>query len=560
MQAFRHLFTLLILCCKNKEGKIGLFYFITIFLLSLCSIQVTLRLITWNKDFYNALERYDTQAVITQIGLFALLTAISALLYLTGNYLRKLLQIRWRKSLTEITLHSWLSKQAYWHLEHSQQAPIDNPDQRIAEDCRIFVEKLTTTALDVLSTTIGLFSYFVVLWNIANFALNIPFFSHTLTLSRYMVWAAPLYVFACSLLTHYLGAPLMPLKVKQQRREADFRFSLTRFRESASAIALEGGENVERQVFDRRFKLIMENWRQVINRELILGCFTRPYMSTILRIPVFLALPIYLIGQVSLGTLMQIGSAFQNVATNLSWFIFSYRDLAELIASSERLMRFLNATYPTKTVQTTIHKHFTADESIEHLTIHNLTLTTPEGNVLLTLAKLHIAQGQWVQLKGVSGIGKSTLLKTIAGLYPFYSGKIERPAHHCLFLPQKAYFPLGGLADAVAYPQCFNEKNKKEIKQILKLVGFREGNIDGHFTECDFNLFSGGEQQRIIIARILFNKPKWVFMDESTHALDDQSERDLLTLLRENLPQLSVILITHHAPQLDKLDKIINLA
>ncbi len=542
MQTLHSMFHLLKLCTASRKGKEGIFFFIAILALNILGIQLTLKLIYWNKDFYNALEKYDTAAVVAQIGVFALLTALSAAQYLSAEYLRGLLQIRWRKELTNASFDRWFQSKAYWHMNTLAASSLDNPDQRVAEDCRIFVDKLTSKALELITKTIGLITYFIVLWNISTFPLSFTLWGYTITITHYMVWAAPIYVFICSGMTHWLGAPLMKLGVEQQHKEADFRFALTRFRESKEAIALQNGEVVEQAVLNARFEQIIQNWRKLIKRELILGCFTRPYMSTILRVPVFLALPAYLVGHVTLGTLMQISSAFQNVATSLSWFIFSYRDLAELAASSVRLEQFLSQAEKSALLKETGSVPVIQGTVLK---IDNLKLFNLDGRPLICLSSTEIEAGTTAVFRGASGIGKSTLMRAMAGLHHQFSGTIIVPENNKLFLPQKVYFPLGGLADAVCYPKVLEQQYIPEIKKLLEKVGFNVADIEERLVQYDMSQLSGGEQQRVVFARILYNKPDWLFMDECTNALDKEAERFLLQILQQELPHTTRVIISH---------------
>lgn len=539
MNVLRSVFRLIGICVSTKEGKIGIVFYVAILLLYIIGIRISVKLITWNKEFYDALGRYDTASVFLQIKWYVFLTVISCGIYLLTTYLKQHLQIRWRSVLTERALDVWLRNKNYWYLESSDRAELDNPDQRIAEDCRLFVEHLTVTTLELINKVIGLITYVTVLWNVANYALTFTVFANEIVVSRYLVWVAPIYVLTSSILTHGLGRPLIALNVEQKRREADFRFALTRFRESKEAIVLQSGEGVERGVMDARFGQIASNWKRLITREFILGCFTRPYFVSILRIPVFLSLPAYLMGRLSLGAMMQMSAAFQNVVVNLSWFILSYKDLATLAASSVRFDAFLNAA-----------EQFSYDckerkKKKDTLEISRLTLYSPEDKHLLGIDSLKISKGSTVLVKGRSGKGKSTLFRTIAGLYHNYSGQIYAPDNSAFFLPQKAYFPLGGLAHAVSYPNLLDENDLPKIREILKKVQFPERNIEQRFMQYDMGQLSGGEQQRLIIARVLYNKPEWIFMDESTNALDRESERFLMELLYSALPGATYVIISH---------------
>ena len=535
---------LLKLCTQTKSGKIGLAFMFSIIGLELLGIQLALSLIEWNKDFYNALEKYDINATVKQVGIFLFLIALSSTQYLIGNYFRSVLLMRWRKELTYSSLNLWLDKKNYWYL--SEQSQIDNPDQRIAEDCRLFVERFTKSAIDLVTRIVGLITYFVVLWNITDFALHLNILGKEVVIEHYLVWLAPIYVFISSLVTHYLGAPLMRLNVDQKKKEADFRFSMARFRESKEAIALQNGEEAEKNILHGRFSKVEQNWTQLIRREFILGCFTRPYESTIFRIPLLFSLPIYLIGKASLGTLMQIASAFQNVTLNLSWFIFSYARLTEMAAAAVRLHDFLKQlqNLESKSIEQDMTLQEASDS--ETLAFNKVQLNTVDGQTLLDIDHKVLGNDyRMTVIKGASGIGKSTLFKVLAGLHLHYTGEVTLPTGKLFFLPQRAYFPVGGLLSAVAYPQIGTEKDEQKINHILSLVGFHNQQIQNLLHDCDFSKLSGGEQQRLIIARVIFNQPDWVFLDESCNALDEVTELKMFKLLREHLPNARIVLISH---------------
>ena len=540
----RQMARLIRLCIAGEGGRMGVVYFFTIFGLDLIGIQLTLRLIAWTADFYNALQKLDVGEVIRQVGIFFLLTAITASLHLVSTFLRQILNIRWRRALTAAALDRWLHAKAYWRLWlQSKGEEIDNPDQRIADDCRIFVNRLTSEALELLSKIIAIFSYVALLWSLSTFPLAFSLFGADVEIPRYMVWVAPIYVLIASGMTHWLGSPLQKLNVEQQHREADFRFALARMREFVEPIALADGEKAERRIFDRRFQRIVENWRAIIKRDFILGCFTRPYMQTVLRIPTFLALPAFLAGKVTLGGLMQIGSAFQNVVTTLSWFIFSYRDLIELAAATARLDRFLSATEQAAAEPSSIA--LASDE--RGVILRNLTLATPDGRDLLRIPELHIEQGRATWIAGPSGAGKTTLMRALAGLWPHGSGAASAPRLSAMFLPQQPYAPLDTLAAAAAYPLAPEAVGEHAVRQALQDVGL--GLYADRLDDPDtLKRLSGGERQRLALARVLIHRPAWVFLDESTSALDSRAEADLMNLIQERLPDITLVVIAHRQP------------
>ncbi|WP_294833129.1 SbmA/BacA-like family transporter [uncultured Gilliamella sp.] len=530
------------LCFKSRQGKYGYCYALIIICLNIVLIKISLEMINWNKNFFNALEKYDMQGVITQLIVFVLLTISGAITYLIIEFLRKTLVITWRKVLNDSILDKWLNNKAYWYLNNHQDE-IDNPDQRISEDCLLFIERLTNEGFSLITQCIGLFSYFMLLWQITdNFVLNFSLFNIDISISHYLIWLAPIYVLFTSCIAHMLGRPLKNLLIEQQHLEANYRFALTRFRESKEPIALANGEKVEKQQFEQHFNHIIKNWYLLIKRQLILGCFTRPYYLTVLSVPIFFSLPIYLIGKVSLGSLMQISKSFSNVVTNLSWFIFNYHKLAELIACSYRLTQFFEkANQAARQYQSASQLEINQDA----FSIDDLTIKKPDGTVLLTLPNLYLNKGDSVVISGASGIGKSTFFKVISGLYPNFEGKIKVPKLKTLFLSQNTYFPVGGLAHAISYPQPLFEKDLSLIKQLLLEVGFSTEFIDRNLLSDNLKTLSGGEKQRLMIARILMHKPDWIFMDETTNALDKQSEKQLLKLLKTNLPNSSFIIISH---------------
>ena len=544
---------LLKLAIGGEGGKFGLLLYAITLALELSQILVSLRMIEWSKTFYDALQQIDTATALTQVGLFFVIVFTGVALTMLSTYARKHLEIRWRRSLTNAAMGRWLANRSYLKLERERSGGPDNPDQRIAEDCRFFLAGpmgehgggvgIIPLSLDLISNVVAIFSYVAVLWAIADFALPLAFACIPGEIPRYMVWAAFLYVALSTGLTHVLGRPLKGLYAEQQRREADFRFGLVRIRENAEPIAMAGGEAAERRDLDRRFGGIVINWKKLISRELVLMSFTYPYRSTVLRIPTFLALPAFFAGSVTFGGLMQLASAFSQVTTTLSWFIFSYRPLADLVAAAGRLDGFLNATDDSGPSRPGLVER---PNPSGNLALASLELYTPDGRRLLGLDNLELRPGEAVWLAGPSGLGKTTLLKTLAGTWPHAAGRIETPDGTTGFLPQDAYLPAGGVLDAVAYPRDPAEIPVAEREAALRAVGL------GHLilsTAADAAKgLSGGEQQRLALARLLLLKPQWAFLDEATSALDLAAERQLLGLLRRELPGTAFIVVAHREP------------
>lgn len=559
-QVFAQFWRLMKLCLAGPGGKWSLALFAVIVALDLGGVYATILIVGWTGAFYGALEAMDGTEAVRQVGIFGLIVAANSARHLIGQLLRKRLEMLWRGRLTDRALDIWLSNKAYWHMANATFAHwndktlgprgvgIDNVDQRIADDCRIFVTTLLGEVLDMISRIVGLFSYLALLWSLTNFPLSLAPIGINVEIPNYMIWAAFIYVALSSLLTHALGYPLKGLLVEQQRREANFRFALARLRGNYDEVAMSNGERAERDIFDARFGAVVANWKKLVNRELILGCFTYPFNHAVLRIPLFVALPGYLAGHVAFGGLMQLSTAFSSVVTSLSWFIFSYRDLADLVASSSRLDNFLE----TAKVAGATSRGIVQDRAPgPTLTIRDVKLTTPEGRTLLDLSETTIHQGEAVWLRGASGLGKTTLMKALAGLWPHGSGTVSAPDATTAFLPQRPYFPIGTVRDALAYPQKAADFSDEALDRALEKVGL--GQIAGlEFDRSDTRTghgLSGGEQQRLALARLLLLKPDWALLDEPASALDQPAEEAILSMLRCELPETTFIIVAHREPQ-----------
>lgn len=555
----RQFIRLLGICVRAPGGKAQVALFAIIVALELGSVYVGVRLVQWTGEFYAAIQKIDGPETVRQIGVFAIIVALNSVRGLTADYLRKKLEIAWRGALTEHAIDLWTTNKAYWHLAQSSTDRIDNPDQRIADDCRIFINRILGEALDLISRIVGLVSYLAILWSLSNFPLSLGFIGIDLQIPRYMIWAAFIYVVLSTAITHFLGRPLKRLLSEQQRREANFRFSMARWRTAFDEVALANGETAEKATLRARFDDIADNWLKLMRRELALGAFTFPFKHTVLRIPLFVALPGYIAGHVAFGGLMQLSMAFSNVVTDLSWFIFSYRDLSELVATSSRLDRFMQAAQAEAAHD---RAGFLRSKSGDALRLKNVFLRTPDGKPLLSLRELTIGPGETVCLRGASGIGKTILTKSLAGLWRHGSGDVAFPAGRWMFLPQKAYMPQGGPFAGAAYPYPVASFDRHAIAEVLGAVGLSrlvgEGPEPGAQGDGTDSL-SGGELQRLAIARLLLHRPDWAVLDEATSALDDAAETELLSLVRERLKNTTLILITHRLPEKLAAARLINL-
>jgi vitamin B12/bleomycin/antimicrobial peptide transport system ATP-binding/permease protein len=526
--------------------------------LNLGNVYISVRINEWNRTFYNALQAFDSEALFRQLGVFGILVFFAISMSVYGLYLSQMLQIRWRRWLTSRYLGAWLSQRAYYQLELGGRT--DNPDQRIAEDLNQFTTYVLSLSIGLISSVVSLVSFLVILWGLsgpADIALGTW---ATLHIPAYLVWAALIYAGIGTWLTVKIGRPLVPLNYARQRFEADFRFSLVRFRENAESVALYGGEPVELNLFKERFGSVFENFCQIMKRQKRLTWFTLGYAQVAVIFPVVVISPRYFLKQIGLGGLMQAVNAFSFVQNALSFIINSYADIAAWQAVTERLGGFEERLHA-------IHQGMQASRQIvvRHgglgLAIEELDLDMPDGTALLRGVSFAPARGEAVLIAGVSGAGKSTLLRAIAGIWPYGRGEIRLGKGPILFVPQRPYLPLGTLASALRYPR--NEKNTFPVPRLVAVLeevglGFLGSELDD--IQNWSQRLSLGEQQRLAFARILLLKPALLFLDEATSALDEASEARLYRLLRSAQWQPTIVSVGHRSTLRDFHDQVLDVA
>ena len=521
--------------------------------LNLALVALNVLFNDWNNLFYNALQERNTEAFFHQMFRFTWLAALFIIVGVYQVYLNLMLQIRWRRWLTDRYLEDWLADRAYYHLQ-LQNGNTDNPDQRIADDLQMFVDQTLRLTLGLLSAVVTLVSFLGILWNLSGaVTLSLGTFGE-LTISGYMVWVALIYAILGSGLAQVIGGKLARLNFDQQRYEADFRFSLVRLRENAEGVALYRGEAAELQAFRARFGWVVANWLGIMACRKRLTWFTAGYAQGAVIFPYLVAAPRYFSEAIELGGLMQTANAFGQVQESLSWFVEAYVSLAEWRATVERLTSF-RAAIQAGLSKTPEPLAVTAQGSgqggggqASALTLEGVTLTLPLNGPVLFTADLTLIAGESVLISGPSGCGKSTLFRTLAGLWPYGTGRVSMPeGARLLFLPQKPYLPIATLHAATAFPAAPATFDAAAVRLALEDVGLAALTDRLDHVEHWGQMLSPGEQQRLAVARALLHRPDWVFLDEATAACDGANEARLYRVLRARLPGVTIISIGHRA-------------
>ena len=541
---------------EQKWSAIGLL--VAIVTLNLITVWINVRFNSWYKDFYDALQEYDWPGFWRQFAIFGGLALAFMVVNVYAAYLERILHIRWRRWLTGQFLRDWLDDQAYYRLQLSQVTP-DNPDQRISDDLNRFATISLGLSLGLLSAFVTLISFLSILWTVSG-ALTIPLGGgKSIDIPGYMVFAALIYAVAGTMLTLWIGRPLIKLNFDQQRYEADFRFSMVRLRENAENVAFYGGEARELDTFQTRFARVVRNWWGIIKRRKRLSWFTYGYDQLATVFPYLVAAPRYFAKTIKLGGLVQIAQAFRQVQESLSFIINSYTEIAEYQAVVQRLAGFRGRMDEIAEARA-VAQPIKIERTGAGVAVETLDLDLPDGRPLRQDITLAAGPGKPLLITGPSGVGKSTVLRAIAGLWPFGRGHVRVADGHALFLPQRPYLPLGTLADALAYPCAAAELPREQLVEALHAVGLpqlsEQLDEEGNWAQR----LSIGEQQRVAFARVFLARPEIVFLDEATSALDEAAEMSLYRLLREAPWRPTIVSIGHHGTLQRFHDTVVDLA
>ncbi|WP_186417898.1 ABC transporter ATP-binding protein/permease [Bosea sp. CS1GBMeth4] len=527
-------------------GRLGVVLLTFLVVLNQIQVGISLRLSFFNRDFYNAIQEKDAAGFWYQLiyvfSVWAAISVVSNLIELFANYT---LLIRWRRWMAEKFSSAWLRNANHYRVSLAGTA--DNPDQRIAEDTRAFVNQTYNFALPLLTQISTLVSFSIILWSIP-VASVVP--GTDISIPGFMFWMALIYSIAATWIAHMIGRSMISLEFEQERREANFRFAMARLREYSEQIALMRGEGAEQRHISERFGDIVWNFYRLVWARLRLRTFTLSFAQANVVVPYILLAPHYFSSKITLGIMTQVASAFDRVQTAMSFFIDSYQTIAAYVASINRL-----TTFEAAIAQAEAQGAGGAGAAIDlaekpgrDTTIETLSLALPTGKPIVQVSGLTLSAGRSTLVIGPSGSGKSTLFRALAGIWPFGEGKIATPAgQRMLLLPQRPYLPQGSLRTALAYPAGPDTFSDVEIQAAMEKV--KLGHLADRLDEVDLwgQRLSGGEQQRLAVARALLAKPDWLFLDEATASLDEQLEGEIYEVIRRELPGTSIVSIGHRS-------------
>lgn len=519
---------------KTKERyKVGVYLLIAL-ACDLINVYTTARLSDWSRDFFNSLQSRNLEEFMTQLGILCILASVSLILFANQKFFCSKAILIWRRWLSAYYVNRWLSSKCYYR--ETGLGNLDNPDQRIAQDLQLFPALTINMIFDFIDSigSLGVFS--VILWKLSNQYIILGYH-----VPGSLLWIAIAFVIVGTYFTHLIGKPLINLEKQSQKIEADYRYGLMRIRDNAKAIGAYGGELYEEKSLSERFKHVYTVWINMYIKRRHMNYFHSGYTQLSAYVPYIVAAPQYFAGAFQMGEIMQTVQAFGGVRVALSWFIFNYSSLAEWKATVDRLIQFENAIRKSER-----QKNFIVKESNEEkLLLKDIELILPDGKKLAYIPKLEIKKGEHVALSGPSNAGKSTLLYTIKGLWGYGKGTIEKPKGKAIFLSQNPYLPIGTIAQVLTYP---DEKLKLQDKDVLHaLEKVKLDHLKGKIHE--FNnwelILSGGEQQRLALARIWVQNPDWVYMDESLSATDIECRNEILKNIEKDFPNITIFAIHH---------------
>ena len=506
----------------------------------------------WNRALFDGLQNRDTAAVARLAWIYAIVLVVSVGLSVVQVYLRTTLQRRWREWLTNHLVDHWLSHGRYYQL-NLIKGDHANPEARIADDVRIATEAPVDFVSGVLQAILSAATFIVVLWSIGG-TLDMSFAGIPYELPGFLVVAAVMYAVIASGAMVVIGKQFVSASEAKNQAEAEHRYAISRVRENGESIALIRGEEEERAGLLRALGTVLSTWRQITFQwmKTTVVSQTSGYIAPVL--PILLCAPKFLDGSMSLGEIMQAASAFTIVQGAFNWLVDNYPRLADWTASARRvasLMSSLDALEKAEAGDQLTRISITSDGEVAALRLRNLAVALDDGTAIVDETEVDIMPGERVLIVGESGTGKSTLVRAVAGLWPWGSGSLQvRKGSRLFLLPQRPYVPIGSLQRAATYPDAAESRTHEEVADAFRQVGLEHlGDRLDHIGPWDQTL-SGGEKQRLAFARIILHRPDIVVLDEATSALDPQSQDALMTLLITQFPETTIVSVGHR-PELE---------
>jgi len=560
LPAFRTFLDVTVPYFRSEERWTAMALLAAVVAAELAIVGVAVAVINWNARFFNALEARNWNAFTEELLFFGLIALSAILADMAKYYFGQILQIRWRRWLTDNYLSTWMAEGRHYKVRFVDSS-IDNIHLRIASDVYLFVQRSHELGTGMLGSAVALASFAYILWGLSA-TTPLPLFGIDFAFPGYLIWAALAYAGVGTLLAHWIGWRLIPLNFNQQRYESDFRFAIVRAADHSEQVALMRGEAVERDELGKRFGNLVRNWLQLVRYQTRLSGFVAGYGNISTVFPILVVSPAYLTGAITLGTLMQAHLAIQRVEGAFAFCISAYSKLAEWKAIMDRLGQFQHA-------MAAVDAHArqregliaVSDHPANTLAVRDLVATLPDGNPVTEVESLDLSAGGQAMITGPSGSGKSSFFRALTGLWPLGSGEIALPKNaDILVLPQRPYFPLGSLRQAVTYPLPASEVADADVRAALAAVGL------GHLAlrldeEAEWSVvLSGGEQQRIGFARALLRRPDVLLLDEPVSMLTDTGAQELYRVLLARLPDAIVLVIDRRGALRDLHAQVIEMS
>jgi len=523
-----------------------------LFVLVLLNLGTAYEMNLWNRAMFDALEQRNSPEVLLQAILYLPLIAISVAVVMLIVYVRMAIQRLWRAWLTRRVLDRWLVNNRYYQLTLAQ-GDHANPECRLADDLRVATEAFIDFGVGLTSALLSAVTFIFILWTIGG-TVSFTLGDTVVTIPGFLVIAAALYALLASGLMVFVGRRFVTVSETKSQAEAEYRYTLTRLRENAESIALIGGQDEERRTVDQSFRTVLARWRDISVQAVraTVVSQTSGYLAAVL--PILLCAPKFLDGSMTLGQVMQAASAFTVVQSALSWLVDNYPRFADWSASARRVASLMISIDMLEAAENGNGAPRIRHSATEHaaLRLRNLSVTLEDATTVVKHADVTVTRGERILLVGQSGAGKSSLVRAICGLWPWGKGELlVQGATKIFVVPQRPYIPLGTLLHAVAYPASADKADREAIVEALNAVGLAHlvDRLDKHGIPWEQTL-SGGEKQRLAFARVLITQPKIVVMDEATSALDLASQKKLMELINERLPDATIVGVGHR-PELE---------